>query len=35
LQFFSLEIFVIDPNVMLEIVTIDVDDECVPPPEKH
>jgi len=35
LQFFSLEIFVIDPNAMLEIVTIDVDDECFPPPKNH
>jgi hypothetical protein len=33
LQFFSLEIFV-DPNAMLETITIDVDDECVQPPKK-
>ncbi len=34
LQFFSLEMFVVDPNAMLESITIDVDDECVRPPKK-
>jgi hypothetical protein len=34
LQFFSIEIFVVNPNAMLETFTIDVDDEYVPPPKK-
>jgi len=34
LQFFSLEMFVVDPNAMLESITIDVDDECVHLPQK-
>jgi hypothetical protein len=34
LQIFSLEIFAIEPNAMLETVNIDVDDKCVLPPKK-
>jgi hypothetical protein len=34
LQFFSLEIFVVDTDVMFDIVVINVDDECVPPFKK-
>jgi hypothetical protein len=34
LQFFSLELFVVNPNAMLETIIIDVDDEFVPPSKK-
>jgi hypothetical protein len=34
LQSSSLEIFVVDPDPLLETIVIDVDDECVPPPKK-
>jgi hypothetical protein len=30
LQSISLEIFVVDPNALLETIVINVDDECVP-----
>jgi len=33
LQFFSLEIFDVNPNANFEIVVINVDDECVPLPK--
>jgi len=35
LHFFSHQIFDIDPNAMLEIVVIDVDDESTPTPKTH
>ncbi len=34
LQYFPLEIFVVDLDAFLETIVIDVDDECVPPPKK-
>jgi hypothetical protein len=34
-QIFSLEIFVVNPNAMLETVIINVDDEFVPPSKKN
>jgi hypothetical protein len=34
LQSSSLEILVVDPNAMLEILVINVDNECVPSPKK-